>query len=135
MLRTIAIIVLALCFVGCSAAVREPVEVIAAVPEHVLTAAEVRARMRRLGGELGVGTEGLLVEGQCVSVCAERSPGGCVVRLGDPEARPIPVLLTDERELEPGKRYVLRGSVRAEPRIKERWVFIGSVMAEVGGVP
>ena len=129
-LRTVAFIVLA----GCGAG-REPLEVIARVPEHVLTASEVRSRMRRLGGELGVGTDELLVEGQCVSVCSERSSDICVLRLGDPADRPIPVLLSDDSELEKGKRYVLRGSVRADERIKERWVFVGSVMAEVQSAP
>ncbi len=126
---------------GCAAGGAEPLEVIARVPAHVLTASEVRSRMRRLGAELGVGTEGLLVEGQCVSSCAERwseGPGGlerCVVRFGDPNDRPIPVVLAEPVEIEPGKRYVLRGSVRADGRVKERWVFVGSVMAEVGRAP
>lgn len=129
---------------GCAVS-SEPLEVITRVPEHVLTASEVRARMRRTGSELGVGTEGLLVQGQCVSVCAERSraitPGAeharaaeaCVARFGDPGDRPIPVLLSDDAgtELEAGRRYVLRGSVRADERVRERWVFVGSVMAEV----
>lgn len=120
---------------GCGPS-REPLEVIDRVPAHVLTTEEVRERMRRLGADLGVVTEGILVTGRCTEACAPSAPPGCVARIGDDEgSRGMAVVLVDGEALEAGRRYVVRGTIHADDRVPERWILQGIVMAEVRSVP
>lgn len=114
---------------------RESVEVIDRVPAHVLTTEEVRERMRRLGADLGVVTEGILVTGLCTEACAPGAPPGCVARIGDEGARGMAVVLVDGEVLEAGRRYVVRGTIHADDRVPERWILQGILMAEVRSVP
>jgi hypothetical protein len=99
----------------------------------VLTAEDLRTRVGRLGRELGVVTESVTVHGQCLSDCAPSStPGKCVAMFGEREGgKPFAALLDQQAELEPGRRYVLQGSVELSPAVRDRWLLRAEVLAVV----
>jgi hypothetical protein len=118
----------ALCCSGCGAAGAE-LEQIDRVPVYVLTPDDLRGRVGRLGSELGVATEGVLVHGQFTKVCAADAAPGCVAELALEGGRPIPVVVIEP--VDRGRHYVLRGAVVAESRVPDRWVFRANVLAVV----
>jgi hypothetical protein len=104
-------------------------EVIPRVPSYVLTPDDLRGRVGRVGSELGVATEGVLVHGRFTRVCEAGAAPGCVAELELEGGRPIGVVVSEP--VERGRHYVLRGAVVAEPRVPDRWILRADVVAVV----
>jgi hypothetical protein len=45
--------------------------------------------------------------------------------------KPFAALLDQQAELEPGRRYVLQGSVELSPAVRDRWLLRAEVLAVV----
>jgi hypothetical protein len=118
----------ALSCAACGAAAEE-LEQIDRVPAYVLTPDDLRERVGRIGSELGVVTEGVLVHGRFTTVCAVDAAPTCVAELTLEGGKPIPVVV--KAPVEQGRHYVLRGAVAAEVRVPGRWVLRADVLAVV----
>ena len=136
MLRRFCAFWLLVVLTSCGASAPHSAERITKVPPYVLTAEDLRYRMRRLGSELWVNTQGVLVHGVCVSSCETNVGGKCVALINDQpdDVKPIAVLLESSR-LEPGKRYVLQGSVEPNSAVRGHWLLRAQVLAEVASLP
>jgi hypothetical protein len=116
-------------------------EVIHAVPEHVISVEELASRVQRSYYE-PTQLDGLRVVGIVVKrprFCdpekgAWTCPKGIDARFlfSDPGGEPVAVeVLGEGDKLEEGKRYVLWGAAEMAPDVPQRWVLRAKVLARV----
>lgn len=143
-MRRVAWFVLTTFLFACAAT--SDLEVIHAVPTHVLTVDELSARVQRSQFEPGLVLQGLRVVGVVVkrplSCDPEKGPWTCPkgvdarFLLADPGGDPIAMeVLGEGDKLEEGKQYVFWGAAELAPDVPQRWVLRAKVLARVEALP
>ena len=139
-MRRVAWFALTTFLLACGAA--SDLEVIHAVPEHVITVDELAGRVQRSVFEPGLTLSGLRVVGVVVKrpqQCdPEKGPWTCPkgvdarFLLADPGGEPIAMeVLGEGDKLEEGKQYVFWGAAELAPDVPQRWVLRAKVLARV----
>ncbi len=143
-MRRVASLLLAWAAAACGGS--NELEIIHAVPEHVISVDELAFRVERSYYEPATQLEGLRVVGIVVRrprFCdpekgAWTCPKGVEARFlfADPGGQPVAVeILGEGDKLEEGKRYVLWGSAEMAPDVPQRWVLRAKVLARVDAAP
>jgi hypothetical protein len=111
--------------IACTARKEAEIERIARAPEWVLSVDDLRARVARLGSELGVATERVRVAARLERAVPTGPQSGASERyrfVSDASGKTIEVELLYDGPLEVGTAYVLEGAIVGAPELPERWM-------------
>ena len=127
---------------ACGGGVGGSLEVLTAVPAHVLTVEDLASRIRRAPYELGTRLGAVRVVGVLVGSPVACPPGLLTCAAGD-QARyriadypggsevAVEIVSAEAAEVTIGRRYVFYGSAESRPDSSRRWVLVAQVHAEV----
>jgi len=123
---------------ACSPKAPVGIERIGRTPAWVLTVEDLRARMSRVGHELGVATERVTVVGTLVSTPADRPSNDARAKSArwwfadaTRSRQRVAVEGLEGLELVVGRTYVVEGSVVPANDLPQRWKLVGVVSAIV----
>jgi hypothetical protein len=126
-----AVLALGLTAPACGSS-RAELERLERAPGWVLTVDDLRARVTRLGREIGVATERVHVVATLRESPEDGTDSRRVARFGDVEGSSVvEVELVEPVALEVGRVYVLEGAVVSSPASPGRWMLLAAPVAIV----